>query len=108
MIAYLVNLNENATLGTVLQVHPDAASAGYHMQEAGPAFAGFAKPIRLSGIVVYGSPGSELLERLPRKARTLGGGSVDVHLLHARFARFGVPGIDAHGRPAGEGGDPRH
>ncbi len=42
MIAYGVYLNDDATRGTVLQVHPEAASAEFHMQVAGPAFAGFA------------------------------------------------------------------
>lgn len=107
MIAYGVYLNGNATRVTVLQIHPDTASAEFHMQVAGPAFAGFAELIRLSGIDVYGTPSPALLERLRRKARMLGGGSVAVHELHAGFARFGVPGADAPGQGAGGGGDPR-
>ena len=95
MIAYSVYLNENATQVTVLQMHPDAASAEYHMTVAGSAFAGFADLVRMRGIDVYGSPSPGLLERLSRKAAMLGGGAVVVHDLHAGFARFRAPGGDA-------------
>lgn len=94
MIAYSVYLNEDATRVTVLQIHPDATSAEYHMTVAGSAFAGFAALIRMRGIDVFGSPSPGLLERLRRKAAMLGGGAVAVHDLHAGFARFGAPGAD--------------
>lgn len=87
-IAYSVYLNEDATRVTVLQVHPDSASAEFHMKVAGSAFAAFGKLVRLSGIDIYGSPSPDLLEMLRRKAEMLGGGTVAVHGLSAGFARF--------------------
>ncbi|HET6580404.1 MAG TPA: hypothetical protein VFG36_00845, partial [Methanoregula sp.] len=76
---------------TVLQVHPDSASAEFHIKVAGSAFPEFAELIRMTGIDIYGDPGHELLEMLKRKARMLGSGIVVVHELHAGFFRYGVP-----------------
>jgi quinol monooxygenase YgiN len=88
MIAYNVYLSEDGNRVTVLQVHPDSESAEFHMKVAGPAFAGFAEFIKMSGIDIYGRPSQGLLERLRLKARTLDSGNVIVHELHAGFARF--------------------
>ncbi len=88
MLAYTVYLTADGTRVTVLQVHPDSASAEYHLQAAGPAFSRFAECIRMESIDVYGRPSPVLLERLQRKARQLGGGKVTVHAIHAGFARF--------------------
>jgi len=95
MIAYSVYLDQDGNRVTVLQVHPDSASAEYHMTVAGASFRKFVEYVRMSGIDVYGKPSTALLERLRRKAQMLGGGSVVVHELHAGFARFGVPATDA-------------
>lgn len=89
MIAYSVYLNGDARV-TVLQIHPDSASAEYHMTTAVPLFAGFGDLIRMRGIDVYCGPNPALLERLRRKAAMLGGGSVGVHDRHAGFVRFGA------------------
>ena len=97
IIAYHVYINGNGTRLTVLQVHPDSASAEFHMKVAGSAFPGFAELIRMAGIDIYGNPGDELLELLKRKARMLGNGIVIVHELHAGFFRYGVPNPDAAG-----------
>jgi quinol monooxygenase YgiN len=94
MIAYSVYLDPDGTRVTVLQVHPDSASAEYHMSVAGSSFKKFVEYIHMTGIDIYGRPSSALLERLRLKARMLGGASVDVHELHAGFARFGVPAAD--------------
>lgn len=99
MIAYTVYLNEDSTRVTVLQIHPDSASAEFHMKVAGSAFSGFADLVQMSGIDIYGKPSDDLLERLRRKAQILGSGTVVVHDLHAGFARFGVPGSDAPDLP---------
>lgn len=88
MIAYNVYLSEDGRQVTVLQVHPNSASAEFHMKVAGPAFAKFAEFIKMSGIDIYGNPSRDLLERLRLKARMLGGGAVVVHELHAGFSRF--------------------
>ena len=90
MIAYNMYLNGDSTRLTVIQVHPDSASAEFHMQFAGSAFPGFVEFIRMSGIDIYGKPSRDLLEMLQRKARMLGSGKVSVHELHAGFSRFGI------------------
>ncbi|MHB8841212.1 MAG: antibiotic biosynthesis monooxygenase [Candidatus Aquicultor sp.] len=89
-IAYNVYLNEDGTQVTVFQVHPDSASAEFHMKVAGPAFRKFAEFIKLLRIDIYGKPSQELLERLKQKAQMLGSETAVVHELHAGFARFGV------------------
>jgi hypothetical protein len=50
-------------------------------------FRRFADLIDLSRIEVYGAVSDAVLERLHRKARMLGSGTVAVHELHAGFAR---------------------
>jgi len=89
VIAYTLYLNRDGTQLTVMQVHPDTASAVYHMKLAASAFSGFVDLISMYGIDVYGNPGHELLEMLQRKARMLGSGDVMVHDLHAGFVRSG-------------------
>ncbi len=88
MIAYNVYLSEDGTRVTVFQVHPDSASAEFHMKVAGFAFPKFVEFIKLLGIDIYGRPSQSLLERLRLKAQMLGNGTVAVHELHAGFARF--------------------
>lgn len=88
MIAYNVYLSEDGTRITVFQVHPDSASAEFHMKVAGSAFPKFAEFIKMSGIDIYGRPSQGLLERLQLKAQMLGSGIVVVHEFHAGFARF--------------------
>lgn len=92
MIAYGVYISPDEGRVTVVQVHPDSASAEFHMRVAAAAFAPFAELLRMARIDVYGTPGDELLRRLHRKAELLGGGAVAVHDLHAGFSRFGPPG----------------
>jgi len=88
-LAYDVYLSEDAARVTVLQVHPDSASAEFHMQVAASGFAGFSELLKLLHIDVYGEPSDALLERLREKARMLGGATLAVHELHAGFVRFG-------------------
>jgi hypothetical protein len=92
MIAYQVYLNEDETQVTVLQVHPDPASAEFHMNVAGSMFTPFAGMIRMKEINIYGEPSSDLLEKLQRKARLLGPARVIVNRLSAGFIRRGNPG----------------
>ncbi len=89
-IAYEVFFNMDRTQVTVFQVHPDSASAEFHMKVAGPVFRKFAALIKLLRTDIYGEPTPELLERLWQKARMLGSEMVYVHELHAGFARFAV------------------
>lgn len=89
-IAYHVYLNNDETQVTVLQVHPNSASAEFHMQVGGPMFGKFTELVKLLRIDIYGKPSQELLERLGKKAQMLGSESMAVHELHAGFARFGA------------------
>ena len=72
---------------TVVAVHPDSASLEFHMDVGGAEFRKFADLIELSRIDVYGRVSEVVLERLHRKARMLGSGTVAVHELYAGFAR---------------------
>jgi hypothetical protein len=99
MIAYAVYFSEEDTCVTVVQAHPDSASAEFHMEVAGSVFAKFVDLIRMSGIAVYGRPSDRLLERLHKKAEMWGSGTVVVHDLHAGFARFEVRGLMAPDAP---------
>jgi hypothetical protein len=91
MVAYSVYFNDDASRMTVIQIHPDVASAENHMTVASSAFAGFAELVRMIVIDIYGEPSPALLDRLRRKAAMLGGGAVAVHALHAGFTRFDHP-----------------
>lgn len=95
MIAHNIYLNEDGTRMTVFQVHPDSASAEFHMKVAGSAFPKFVEFIRMSGVDIYGKPSPDLLERMRLKAQMLGSGTVVVHEPQAGFSRFGVPVPDA-------------
>ena len=88
MIAYEVYFNEDDTQMTVLQIHPDSASAEFHMKVSGSRFSRFVDFIKMSGIDIYGKPSQNLLERLRLKARMLGSETVVVHELLTGFARF--------------------
>ena len=90
IIAYGMYLNGDGTWLTFIQVHPDSASAEFHMKFTGSAFPGFVEFIRMSGIDIYGKPSRELLEMLQRKARILGSGRVSVYELYAGFSRFSI------------------
>jgi quinol monooxygenase YgiN len=90
IIAFNVYLTEDGTRMTVLHVHPDADSLEFHMKVAGPAFPKFVEFIKLRTIDIYGEASDNLVEPLRRKAQMLGNGTVQVHGLHAGFARFGI------------------
>jgi hypothetical protein len=87
LISYGFFLDQDSTQMTVVAVHPDSASLEFHMDVGGDEFRQFADLIDLSRIEVYGVVSDAVLERLHRKARMLGGGTVAVHELHAGFAR---------------------
>ena len=86
-VAYNVYFNEEGTRMTVVHVHPDSASLEFHMEAAGPLFAGVASFITLLAIDVYGEPSSAAVEQLRQKAQALGTGRVRVHGRHAGFSR---------------------
>lgn len=86
-IAYNVHINDEGTLMTVVQVHPDSASMEHHMQLAGPAFPKFVELLKLRTMDVYGRPSDALLEQLRQKIDLLGDATIVVHELHAGFYR---------------------
>ena len=87
LISYGFFLDQDSTQMTVVAVHPDSASLELHMDVGADEFRKFADLIDLSRIEVYGAVSDAVLERLHRKARMLGSGTVAVHELHAGFAR---------------------
>jgi quinol monooxygenase YgiN len=91
VLLYDVSLDPEGSRVTVLQVHPDAASAEFHMEVGAPAFAKFAGLLELDVIEIYGDPGSRLLALLERKSDMLGGRGVVVHESLAGFARSSEP-----------------
>ena len=86
--AYHVYFSDDGARVTVLQVHPDSASAEHHMEVAAALFAGFADLLTLRTIDVYGRPGQGLLDRLRAKAKLLGDASLAVHEPHTGFMRL--------------------
>ena len=87
LISYGFFLDRDSTQMTVVAIHPDSASLEFHMDVGAAEFRKFADLIDLSRIEVYGAVTDAVLERLHRKARMLGGGTVAVHGLQAGFAR---------------------
>jgi hypothetical protein len=87
-VTYRIYLNEDDSLMTVVQIHPDSSSLEFHMQVGAPAFAKFRDLVQLSTIDVYGDPSDRLRRQLLDKVQMLGGGTVAVHKLQAGFARF--------------------
>jgi hypothetical protein len=85
IIAYNVYLNENGTQLTVLQAHPDSASAEFHMEVTGSAFP--KELINLSRIDVYGKPSRSLLDKM-QLSETTGSVSVFVHQLSSGFSQL--------------------
>jgi hypothetical protein len=91
LISYNVFFGEDGRQMTVMHVHVDSASLDYHMEVAGPRFAGFADLLTLSSIHIYGEPSEKALGQLRDKVRLLGSGEVILHRPHAGFSRFGLP-----------------
>jgi hypothetical protein len=88
LYTYRVYFNERRSQMTVIHIHPDAETLEFHMKVAGPLFPKFAGFVKLLSIDVYGVPSESIVEQLRQKAEALGGGTVEVHSLHAGFARF--------------------
>jgi quinol monooxygenase YgiN len=88
LIAYNAYLNADGTRMTVIHVHRDSASLEFHMKVAGPLFPRFADLVELITIDLYGGPSDTVVQQMRDKARMLGSGTVEVHGLHAGFARL--------------------
>lgn len=89
-IGYNVYVDGAGTRMTVVQVHPDSASAEYHMTVAAPAFRPFIELLRLDTMDVYGEPSGRLLALLRTKAEMLGASAIAVHAQVAGFTRVAV------------------
>lgn len=90
-LIYNVYLDSERSLVTVLQVHPDSASAEFHMDVGASEFRKFVELLDLEAIHVYGDASSELLSRLDHKSDMLHGQGVLMHGLHAGFSRLADP-----------------
>jgi hypothetical protein len=89
-VAYSVYLNDDGTLMTVIQVHPDSASMEFHMDVAAPVFTKFKELITLSAIDIYGKPSAKLVEQMRQKAHMLGNAPLALHELQGGFSRLDV------------------
>lgn len=87
LISYGFYLDGDQDRMTVVAVHPDSESLEYHLETGAAEFRKFEVLIDLLRIEVYGRVSSAVLERLQRKAQTLGRGTVAVHNFYAGFAR---------------------
>lgn len=86
-------LDESRTRMTVVAVHPDSTSLAFHLDTGAAEFRKFSGLVELERIEVYGAVDAAVLERLHRKAESLGGGTVAVHGLHAGFSRLARQGV---------------
>ena len=80
-------LDEERRTMSVVAVHPDSESLEFHLNEGNEEFRKFGELIDLSRIEVYGGVSDGVRERLERKARMLGRGTVTVHEFRAGFVR---------------------
>ena len=87
LISYGFFLDQDQRQMTVVAVHPDSQSLGYHLDTGAAEFRKFADLIDLVRIEVYGSITNVVRQRLEQKARMLGRGTVDLHEFYAGFVR---------------------
>jgi hypothetical protein len=88
LISYGVYLDEQASTMTVVAVHPDSASLGFHLRIGGPEFRKVGAFITLRLIEVFGDPNEDVLDQLNEKARVLGNAEVVIRPRDAGFARI--------------------
>lgn len=87
VLSYGFYFDEIGQTMTVVAVHPDSDALEFHLEVGGPEFRRFSDLINLDRIEVYGKVDESVVERLHRKARMLGSGTVTVHGLHVGFTR---------------------
>jgi hypothetical protein len=68
MLAHLSSCSGDGTIVSLVQVHPDAASADHHLEIAGPRILAAADLIENVGIDVYGTPGPLLQAAIAHNA----------------------------------------
>ncbi len=88
-IIYQMFLDQDGTMMTVIQVHPDSESMEFHMEAAASIFPRFSDLLTLFRIDIYGEPSDELIRRMRQKGRMLGDAPVVTHQLLAGLTRFG-------------------
>jgi hypothetical protein len=88
ILTYKVYVDAPGMRMTVLQIHPDAESAEFHMEIAAPVFKKFAGLLTLTALDVFGDASSALLAQLERKAEMLGGVPVVRHQNPIGFTRI--------------------
>ena len=88
-LLYTIYVDSAEKLVTVIQLHPDSASMELHMKVAGSRFRRFADLLSLRTMRIYGTPSEQLLDQLRAKVRLLGEATLEIHDLHAGFARLG-------------------
>jgi hypothetical protein len=87
LISYGFYVDESASTMTVVAVHPDSASLGYHLSIGGPEFRKVGAFITLRTIEIFGVPSEAVLDQVREKALTLGNATVIVRSADAGFAR---------------------
>lgn len=87
LLSYAFFLDDEQKQMTVVAIHPDSSSLKYHMDVGAAEFRKFASLIDLLKIEVYGRVSENVLERLHKKAQTLGSGTVAVSEFYAGFNR---------------------
>jgi hypothetical protein len=88
-LLYMVYVDSAGRNVTVIQLHPDSASMELHMKVAGSKFQHFADLLTLRTMDIFGTPSERLLDQLRAKVRLLGEATLELHDLHAGFARLG-------------------
>jgi fructose 1,6-bisphosphatase len=88
-LLYMVYVDSAGRNVTVIQLHPDSASMEQHMKVAGSKFRHFADLLTLRTMDIFGTPSEQLLDQLRAKVRLLGQATLELHDLHAGFARLG-------------------
>ena len=88
-LLYTVYFDTAGKRVTVVQLHPDSASMELHMKVAASRFGRFADLLTLRTMGIYGTPSERLLDQLRAKVRLLGEATLELHDLHAGFARLG-------------------
>ena len=89
VLSYRFFLDREDGRMTVVAVHPDSEALALHMDVGGEEFGKFAGLLELESITVYGEVSEPVVERLERKAESLGAATVSVRSALAGFARGG-------------------
>lgn len=87
LISHSFFLNESETEMTVVAIHPDSASLKYNLNTGKEQFEKFKEFIELLKIEVFGEVNNVVLNKLNKKAKMLGKGTVKVNNYFTGFSR---------------------